>query len=246
MKMRMITSAIVAAAMLGVPGCRSLNGAPALDLSTDGVQGPGVLMNTEGETLIYNLRAVEPGRLYRASDFNRANVTAANGSAQPAAFKDGQLFTFLQTLKIHHVISLLPPPDYYAEEGYFQFWTKRSGYEITTMSVVVAPDDVYGKDDRSGAHAAGELLSLMHDRDATGDAVLIHGEAGKDAIGIMAAAYELARTSGRVDASAAWTSVVRRYLASNALAPPPPGSPEVTAASLERVRPELMFLSRIF
>ena len=248
MKMRMFAVACVATAIAGVAGCRSLNSAPPLDLSADGVQGSPVLVSTEGQTLVYNLRAVEPGRLYRASDFNRTQTGAgSDGSAtQPLAFKDGQLFTFLRALNIHHVVSLLPPPDYYAEEGYFQFWTKRSGYVITTTSVAVAPDDVYGKDDRSGVHAAGELLSLMNHRRPEDGAVLIHGESGKDAIGVMAAAYELARTSGSEDESAAWTSVTRRYLASNTLVAPQPGSSEVTAASLERIRPELVFLSKIF
>jgi len=248
MKTRMIASVLFAVSIAGVSGCRSLNSAPVLDLSTDGVQESPVFVSQEGQTLIYNLRAVEPGRLYRASDFNRTKAgAAADGSAvQPLAFKDGQLFTFLRSLHIHHVVSLLPTPDYYAEEGYFQFWTQRSGYSITTTPLVVAQDDVYGKDDRSGLHAAAELLALMKDRKTTDDAVLIHGEAGKDAIGVMAAAYELARTNGRADEATAWAGVVRRYLASNALASPQPESPAVTADSLERIRPELMFLARIF
>ena len=247
MKMRMLTVVCVAATIAVSSGCRSLNSAPPMDLSADGVQGSPVFVNTEGQTLVYNLRAVEPGRLYRASDFNRARAGAADGSdPQPVAFKDGQLFTFLRSLNIHHVVSLLPPPDYYAEEGYFQFWTQRSGYTITTSSVVVAPDDVYGNDDRSGVHAAGELLALMHHRKPEDGAVLIHGESGKDAIGVMAAAYELARESGRADESATWTSVTRRYLASNALVSTQPGASDVTAASLERIRPELQFLSKLF
>jgi protein tyrosine/serine phosphatase len=105
---------------------------------------------------------------------------------------------------------------------------------------------VYGTNDRSGVHAAAELLAAMSRRKREDGAVLIHGEAGKDAIGVMAAAYELARTVDRVDDAAAWNGVVRRYLASNTFAAPQPESAAVTAASLERIKPQLMFLARLF
>jgi len=238
----LIQSVAIVAALTAFSGCRSLNGAPSLDLSADGIVGAPVLANKDGQTLAYNFRAVEPGVLYRASDFNRTRPgTTAEG--QPLSFEDGQLFDALRALNIHHVVSLAPMPDYYAEEGYFQFWTKRSGYAITTSPIAVGDDDVYGTDDRSGVHAAGELLSIMKHRKPADGAVLIHGEAGKGAIGVMAAAYELARTTGRGDDAAAWANVVRRYLASNQLAD---GSPAVTADLLERIRPQLMFVSGLF
>jgi hypothetical protein len=228
-----------------VTSCRSLTGAAPLDLSADGVQGSPVFMNTEGQTLFYNFRAVEPGVLYRASDFNRARAAASPGAAdvQPAAFRDGQLFEFLRSHNIHRVVSLLPPPEYYAEEGYFQFWTKRSGYAITTQSLPVSPDDVYGVDDKSGVHAAGEVLALLKNRKPSDGAVLVHGEAGKDAVGVIAAAYELARTIGQKDDAAAWGDIERRYLASNALAAE---APAVAAGSLERIRPQLRFIAQLF
>jgi hypothetical protein len=232
-------------ALTAAAGCRSLDRGAPLDLSNDGVQGSAVLVNPEGQTLVYNFRAVEPGVLYRASDFNRARP-AGDAGAQPAAFKDGQLFNFLKSLNVHHVISLLAPPEYYAEEGYFKYWTEHGGYKITTSSVVVSRDDVYGTNDRRGVPAAAELLAAMRHRKPEDGAVLIHGEAGKDAVGVMAAAYELARTVDRVDDGTAWNGVVRRYIASNTYAVPQPESAAVTAASLERIRPQLMFLARLF
>jgi hypothetical protein len=232
-------------ALTAAAGCRSLDRGAPLDLSNDGVQGSAVVVNPEGQTLVYNFRAVEPGVLYRASDFNRARP-AGDAGAQPAAFKDGQLFNFLKSLNVHHVISLLAPPEYYAEEGYFKYWTEHGGYTITTQSVAVGRDDVYGTNDRSAVHAAAELLAAIRHRKPEDGAVLIHGEAGKDAVGVMAAAYELARTVDRVDDGTAWNGVVRRYIASNTYAVPQPESAAVTAASLERIRPQLMFLARLF
>jgi len=238
---RFVFVAVVAAA-----GCRSFDRGAPLDLSTDGADQTAAVMSTEGQTLVYNFRAVEPGVLYRASDFNRAKPASAAPDAQPIAFQDGQLFTFIRSKNIHQVMSLLPTPEYYAEEGYFQYWTKRSGYVVKTMQVSVAPEAVYGNNDRSGVHAAAELLAVMKHRKPEDGAVLIHGEAGKDAIGVMAAAYELARTAGRVDDAAAWNGVVRRYLASNTFAPPQSDSAALTSASLERIRAELMFVARLF
>jgi protein tyrosine/serine phosphatase len=243
MMKRIVVLAVLA--LTAAAGCRSLDRGAPLDLSNDGVQGSAVLVSSDGQTLVYNLRAIEPGVLYRASDFNRARPAGDSG-AQPAAFRDGQLFNYLKSLNVHHVISLLAPPEYYAEEGYFKYWTDRGGYSITTSSVAVARDDVYGTNDRSGVHAAAELLAAMIRRKPEDGAVLIHGEAGKDAIGVMAAAYELARTVDRVDDEAAWNGVVRRYLASNTFAAPQPESAAVTAASLERIKPQLMFLARLF
>ena len=242
----MRSAVLLAVLVLTTAGCRSLDRGAPLDLSKDGVQGSAAVVNSEGQTLVYNLRAVEPGVLYRASDFNREKPAGGDPNAQPAAFKDGQLFNLLRSLNIHHVLSLLAPPEYYAEEGYFKYWTEHSGYAITTSSVIVAPDDVYATNDRSGVHAAAELLATMRHRKPEEGAVLIHGEAGKDAIGVMAAAYELARTVDRVDDASAWNGVVQRYLASNTYATPQTESSAVTAASLERIRPQLMFIARLF
>src|SRR5690348_8876965 len=114
---RLIVLAVVSLVCGGfAAGCRSLDRGPALDLSGDGVQGSAALVDAGGATLVYNLRAVEPGVLYRASDFNRVKPAGSAGdpNVQPVAFKDGQLFDFLRSLKIHHVVSLLGPPEYYA------------------------------------------------------------------------------------------------------------------------------------
>lgn len=245
---RLVPAVLALCAFAAFAGCRSLDRGGPLDLSGDGVQGSAVIVEAGGQTLAYNFRAVEPGVLYRASDFNRARPAGeGDGSnVQPVAFKDGQLFEFLRARGVRHVVSLLTPPEYYAEEGYFQFWSKRSGYVVTTSTVAVDPADVYGTNDRSGVHAAAELLAIMKGRKPEDGAVLIHGEAGKDAIGVMAAAYELARTIDRGDDAGAWSGVVRRYVASNALAPAQQQSGDVHGASLEKIRPSLMFVARLF
>ena len=234
----------------------------ALDLSDDGVSGPHVVKNTRGETLLYNFRAVERGVLYRGSDFTRTPGKDASGapSGQPVAFQDEQAFNFLRAMNIRHVVSLVSTSDFYAEEGYFRYWTERTGYGVTVTSLPVASDQVYARTDRSSLHAAGELLDIMKRHRPQDGAVLVHGEAGKDATGVVAAAYELSRNYGRADENATWQRVVQRYQASNALlsqelrsgaiATAPTACEEngpnyVCAKSLDVLRNDLIFLSKL-
>ncbi len=234
----------------------------ALDLSDDGVSDSHVVKNTQGETLLYNFRTVERGVLYRGSDFTRTPGKDASGapSGQPVAFQDEQTFFFLRAMNIRHVVSLVPASDFYAEEGYFRYWTERTGYAVTATSLPVAADQAYGRTDRSSLHAAGELLDIMKRHRAQDGAVLVHGEAGKDATGVVAAAYELWRSAGRADENATWLRVVQRYQASNALlsqelrsgaiAAGPAACEEngpnyVCAKSLDVLRNDLMFLAKL-
>jgi hypothetical protein len=221
--------ALVAATVVAVgrPAARAW---PALDLSDDGVYGPAVIRNTQGETLLSNFRTVEAGVLYRASAF------------RPEAFRDAQAFSFLRDMKIGSVVSLDNLDNFYAEEGYLRYWARQTGHPIDATSLPVAPDHAYARDDRSGLHAAAELLEIMKSRRPDAGAVLLHGEAGKDAVGVAAAAYEVWRTLGRDEARGAWSRSVRRYLVSNVLVP---NESPVRPEWLERLRGDLEFLAQL-
>ena len=247
---------VAIATVVVAAGCGSAAMAAPLDLSGDGVDGPHVVKNLQGETLLYNFRTVETGVLYRGSDF--ARTPTANG--QPAAFKDEQAFAFLRARNIRHVVSLVPTPDFYVEEGYLRYWTERTGYIVTATSLPVAPDQAYARNERSGLHAAAELIDIMR-RHRPGDgAVLIHGEDGKDATGIAAAAYELWRNAAHQDPNAIWAGTLRRYMASNALLSQPRHWEAVAATSacrdnepglvcaeeLEALHDDLLFVAALY
>jgi len=255
------TVAIIATVVVA-SGCPSVPTSAPLDLSDDGVHGPSVVKNTQGETLLYNFRTVEPGVLYRGSDFTRTLAKDALGgsSDQPVAFQDDQTFSFLRAMNIRHVVSLAPTSDFYPEEGYLRYWTERTGYAVTATSLPVAGDQAYARNDRSSLHAAAELLDIMQRHRPQDGAVLVHGEAGKDATGVVAAAYELLRTSRRADGNATWHRVLQRYLVSNALLSQEIGSgavPAIPAACggkvptyvcaewLEALRNDLMFVASL-
>jgi hypothetical protein len=243
-------------------GCPSGPASAPLDLSDDGVYDPHVVKNMQGETLLYNFRTVERGVLYRGSDFTRTlgQDPSRAPTDQPIAFQDEQLFFFLRAMNIRHVVSLVPTSDFHPEEGYLRYWTERTGYAVTATSLPVPGDQAYARNDRSGLHAAAELLAIMQRRRPGDGAVLVHGEAGKDATGVVAAAYELSRSPGRADGNATWDRVLQRYLVSNALLSHEISSGAVTAPStacadnipnyvcaewLEALRDDLMFLARL-
>ena len=237
--LRSAVAGIVAtiAVMVVAAGCTPVPTSVPLDLSDDGVSGLHVVKNTQGETLLYNFRTVERGVLYRGSDFTRTRGTDAAGSSndQPIAFQDDQTFAFLRAMNIRHVVSLAPLSDFHPEEGYLRYWTERTGYAVTATSLPVAADQAYGTTDRSGLHAAAELLDIMRRRHPQDGAVLVHGEAGTDATGVVAAAYELARSAGRADGNATWQRVRQRCVVSN----------PVCGERLDALRPHLMFLARL-
>ncbi len=220
-------------------GCPWVPASAPLDLSDDGVQRPHVVRNTQGETLLYNFRTVEPGVLYRGSDFTRTPGTGASTgtSDQPVAFQDDQTFTFLRAMNIRQVVSLVPTSDFYPEEGYLRYWTERTGYVVMATSLPVAGDQIYARNDRSSLHAAAELLDIMQHHRPQDGAVLVHGEAGKDATGVAAATYELSRSTGRADRNATWHRILQRYLLSNALLSQPSSAavPAAQAACRETV-----------
>lgn len=247
--LRSAVAGIVAtiAVVVVAAGCSSIPTSAPLDLSDDGVYDPSVVKNTQGETLLYNFRTVERGVLYRGSDFTRTLRQGASGGSndQPVAFQDGQTFDFLRSRNIRRVVSLAPTSDFYPEEGYLRYWTERTGYAITASSVPVAGDEAYARSDRSGLHAAAELLAIMQRRRPGDGAVLVHGEAGTDATGVVAAAYELSRRSTTADGTATWHRVLQRYLVSNALLPRERRSGAVTGAALEALRTDLLFLATL-
>lgn len=236
--------------------------APALDLSDDGIYGPDVVRNAEGDTLLYNFRTVEPGVIYRGSDFPRTSRRNAPQDAgdQPPAFRDEQLFYFLRTMKIRQVVSLVATPDFEVEDGYLRYWSERTGYAIAAISLPVAPDHAYGRDDLSGLHAAAELLQMMKVRHPANGAVLVHGDTGTNGTAIAVAAFELWRTYGRSHEDAAWQRILQRYLASNGLlskdasvaalagerVPCAGGALNyVCAERLEHLRDDLLFLAKL-
>jgi hypothetical protein len=163
-------------------------------------------------------------------------------------------------MNIRHVVSLVPASDFYPEDGYLRYWTERTGYAVTATSLTVAGDQAYARNDRSSLHAAAELLDIMQRHRPRDGAVLLHGEAGKDATGVVAAAYELSRSSGRADGNTTWHRVLQRYLVSNALLSQAIRAAAVTATPaacgenvpnyvcakwLEALRNDLMFLARL-
>ena len=252
----------LAAGTIVAVGRPAVPSAPPLDLSDAGIYGPDVVRNAEGDTLLYNFRTVEPGVVYRGSEFARTNKNNApqNTGDQPPAFRDEQLFFFLRTMKIRQVVSLAARPDFEVERGYLRYWSERTGYVIEAISLPVALDHAYGRDDLSGLHAAAELLQIMKVRRPADGAVLVHGDTGTDGTGIAVAAFELWRTYGRSPEDAAWQRVLQRYLASNELLSKDASVAAlagervscaggalnyVCAERLERLRGDLLFLAKL-
>ena len=153
---------------------------------------------SRGETLLYNFRTVEAGVLYRASDFERAleKDTSRGANRQPIAFQDEQTFVFLRAKNIRHIVALVPQSDFYPEEGYLRYWAERTGYrhhgDVTCQLPTSRPTR---ETIRNRIHAAAVLLAIMQSRGPADGAVLVHGETGKDATGVAAAAYELSRSA---------------------------------------------------
>ena len=259
---RYVIAIIALAAGIVAVGRPAIPSSPPLDLSDDGIYGPDVVRNAAGETLLYNFRTVEPGVLFRGSDVLRTTTKNASRDAgsQPLAFRDEQLFFFLRTMKIRQVVSLVATPDFYVEDGYLRYWSERTGYTVKAISLPVEPGHAYGRDDRSGLHAAAELLHILKDRRPMDGALFVHGEAGTDGTGIVVAAFELWRTYGRSGEDAAWQRLLQRYLASNRLLATDAGVAAmagekapcaggvlnyVCAEQLERLRGDLLFLAKL-
>jgi hypothetical protein len=195
---------------------------PIANLQKNGVHGVYNLRSKKNELLIYNFRAVDPGRVYRASGFPRNHRGELGGKMgiYPAAYFDSEAFDFLRARNIRTVISLNPEREFYAEQGYFRANSKRTGYKILLINWPVNPQRTYARDKRekSGAlRAAINFIDYLKQRDPRGGAVLVHGEAGKDAVGVVAAAYELWRNVGHGNPDELWRQIRERYAVSDVL-----------------------------
>lgn len=182
-----------------------------LALDAAGADGPSVVRDSKQRAVLTNLRAVEPGVLYRGSAFPTSFPTDGGGSE----YADRTAFDRLRALGVTHVIAMLGDADaYYAEDGYLRYWSEQTGHTITTTWIEVDPADPFALNDRGGLRAAGMVIAVMREREGDG-AVYMHDTDGIGHVGIAAAGYELWRNRGWHDAAATWRQVERRYLAAN-------------------------------
>lgn len=182
-----------------------------LALDSPGTEGASVVRDSKGRPVLTNLRAVEPGVLYRGSAFPTSFPKDGGGSE----YADRTAFDYLRGLNVTHVIAMLGDADaYYAEDGYLRYWSEQTGHTITTTWLEIDPADPYALNDRGGLRAAGMVVALMQERDG-GGAVYMHDTDGIAHVGIAAAGYELWRNRGWQDADTSWQQVERRYLAGN-------------------------------
>ena len=192
---------------------------PALPLPLAVVEAGQVVRNPLGRVMAYDVRAVEPGVLYRGSGFpyNAGPRLADDPADVLPTMNDETVFNHLRALNVRHVFALQESAeDYYSEQGYFDFWAQQTGYRITTTWLPVIDSSTFGRDDRSSLHAAAEVIAQMKHRSSQDGAVWIHDDArGNDATGVVVAGYETWRNWGLTDAAQLWPQVQQRYLASN-------------------------------
>lgn len=207
---------LVAAMVVGSP--RRPTSKP-LPIEHNGVHAPYNLRDKQGRLLFYNFRAVEPGALYRGSGFPLNSTLLVNGVRRraPAAFADGAVFQFMRSRGIGRIVSLESSEKFHAEKGYFDFWSRRSGYNIEAVSWPVDAKRAYDRSAEGGLRAATWFIEMMRDRQRGDGAVYVHDEAGKDAAGVVVAAYELWRNRGKANDADVWRRVMERYLVSNVL-----------------------------
>lgn len=231
-----LTLSVVVLAVVGVAGMPRHSRQP-LDISHNGVHGPYNVKHGKHELLFYNFRTVEPGILYRGSGFPRDKVVKEKGatSSVPAAYVDGQAFNFLRQRGIRHIYALREKDDdFYAEQGYFEHWNEywighnKPQYTILVTALPVRSGHAYDLNARHlkdfppgqppfGLRASAEFLEIMKAHRPQDGAIYIHDNAGKDTVGIVAAAYELWRNQGAVDRDTLWQQIMDRYLVSNTL-----------------------------
>lgn len=194
---------------------------PIRDLQKNGVHGVYNLHAKNGELLLYNFRAIEEGKLYRASEFPRNHRASLGGNLQQAAFLSREAFDLLRGKRIRVIITLAGPNEYYAEQGYLESYAKQTGYKIRLISLTTSPQLAYVHQSRDGRRfglrTAVEFIDFMKNQAPKDGAVLLHGYGGKDAVGVVAAAYELWRNAGHADRETLWRQVSERYLVSDTL-----------------------------
>jgi Tyrosine phosphatase family len=195
-----------------------------LDMSKNGVHGVYNLHNRKNRLVLFNFRAVEPGVLYRGSGFVR-----------PKGDTDPVVFQFLRARNIRTVVSFQEPEMYQREQGYFNYWGKKTGHRIRVVNMWVKLKHAYDAGPRSSLHAAGEFITFMKSHKPQDGAVYMHCDAGKDRTGVVAAAYEMWRNQGRLERNLLWKQVLKRYLVSNALIA---RDPQAVALAGGRVRCE--------
>jgi len=248
-------------AAVALAGARGRPRAPtALPLDASGVEGSPTLRDASGNVLAANLRVVEPGRLLRASSFpvNSTLRTPQGRLPYPAALVGREWFDFLRAHRVRTVVTLDPRDEsLWAEDGYYDYWAKQTGYEITVVRVSVPGEDAYGRNERSGLRAGAELVRIVRRLRPEEGAVLVHGESGKDATGVAVAVYEMWRDRGWMDPDALWKAVLARYQASDGLlrdAGPVAGTPARCASGqtgyvcpewLGPLRHDMEFIARL-
>ncbi|HEY0076574.1 MAG TPA: hypothetical protein VGB77_20965 [Abditibacteriaceae bacterium] len=208
--------------------------APIADLQKNGVHGVYNLHAKNAELLLYNFRSIEKGKIFRCSRFPHNHRGKLNGKMglYAAAYFHGEAFDFLRAHNIRTVFLTESKDESYALKGYFQSQAQRTGYRIRLIHHEVSPKSAYTRDERAGKSAlrhesagrsalrqAVQFIQFMKapDKERDKGAVLLMGDAGKDGVGVIAAAYELWRNTGSASNNELWTQVKERYLVSDVL-----------------------------
>lgn len=194
---------------------------PIANLQKNGVHGVYNLHAKNGELLLYNFRAIESGKVFRCSRFPRNHRGRLNGKMglHAAAYFHGEAFDFLRAHNIRTVFLTENVAESYALKGYFQSQAKRTGYRIRLIHYAVSPEGSYARAKEGALGRAVQFIQFMKTPGANENkgSVLVMGDAGKDAVGVVAAAYELWRNTGTLETNELWTQVKERYLVSDVL-----------------------------
>ena len=194
---------------------------PIKGLQKNGVHGVYNLHAKNGELLLYNFRAVEAGKLYRSSEFPRNHRSTRGGKLYPAAYLNKEAFDFLRAKRIRVIVTLSGPDEFYAEQGSLDSYARQTGYKMRLVSLTTSPELAYARQSRDGRRfglrTAVEFIDFMKNQAPSDGAVLLHGDGGKDAVGVVVAAYELWRNTGHADRDTLWRQVSERYLLSDTL-----------------------------
>lgn len=194
---------------------------PIANLQKNGVHGAYNVRSQKGELLLYNFREIEAGKIYRSSRFPYNHRGMLNGKmgVHPASSFSDEAFNFLRAHNIRTVVSLENEKETYAMKGYFDSLAPQKGFRIRVVSYPVTEKLTYSRDTRErhgGLRRAIQFIDFIKTQQEPG-AVLLLGDSGKDAVGVVAAAYELWRNVGNTPRDALWNQVKERYLVSDVL-----------------------------